>query len=127
MTPQHVMDLHAKSFSWAARFLSPAARCDAAQLYAFARWADDLADEEALDEWTERMGQLQPLERNVPNPGAGSTLGHEVGKMLLSKSVRSKVIRNFMECLIQDANPRCIQTTEELFKLPMVLQGRLGK
>ena len=68
MTPQEVMDRHAKSFSWAARFLMPEARRDAAQLYAFARFADDLADEEALGELAHRMQQLQELENNVLSP-----------------------------------------------------------
>lgn len=127
MTPQHVMDLHAKSFSWAARFLLPVARRDAAQLYAFARMADDLADEEALGEWAERMGQLQALESNVLNPGAGRELGHQVGKMLLSKSVSTEVIRNFMDCLIQDASPRCIQNTEELLQFAYGAAGTVGQ
>ena len=127
MKPQHVMDLHAKSFSWAARFLLPKARRDAAQLYAFARLADDLADEEALGEWAERMGQLQALESNVLNPGAGSELGHQVGKMLLSKSVSTEVVRNFMDCLIQDASPRCIQTTEELLQFAYGAAGTVGQ
>lgn len=48
MTRQAVMDLHAQSFSWASRFLSPAARQDAALLYVFARVADDLMDEQYL-------------------------------------------------------------------------------
>ncbi|MEO8012712.1 MAG: phytoene/squalene synthase family protein [Polaromonas sp.] len=127
MTPQHVMDLHAKSFSWAARFLLPEARRDAAQLYAFARLADDLADEDALGEWAERMAQLQALESNVLNPGAGSELGHQVGKMLRSKSVNTEVVRNFMDCLIQDASPRCIQTTEELLQFAYGAAGTVGQ
>lgn len=127
MTPQNVMDLHAKSFSWAARFLLPEARRDAAQLYAFARLADDLADEEALGPWAERMEQLQALESNVLNPGTGSELGHQVGEMLRSKSVSADVIRNFMECLVQDASPRRIQTTEELLRFAYGAAGTVGQ
>lgn len=127
MTPQHVMDLHAKSFSWAARFLLPEARRDAAQLYAFARLADDLADEEALGQWAERMEKLRELENNVLNPGSGSELGHQVGKMLLLKSVSAEVIRNFMDCLVQDASPRCIQTTEELLRFAYGAAGTVGQ
>jgi phytoene synthase len=124
---QAVMDAHAKSFSWAARFLSPAARRDAAQLYVFARLADDLADEEALGAWDERMAQLQALESSALNPDAGIDLGHRVGKMLLSKGVSAEVIRNFMHCLCQDANPRCIQTTEELLQFAYGAAGTVGQ
>ena len=124
---QAVMDAHARSFSWAARFLLPEARRDAAQLYAFARLADDLADEEALGEWADRMAQLQTLESSALNPGSGIELGHRVGKMLLSKGVSAAVIRNFMDCLSQDANPRCIQTTEELLQFAYGAAGTVGQ
>ena len=124
---QAVMDAHAKSFSWAARFLSREARRDAAQLYVFARLADDLADEETLGEWDERMAQLQALQSSALNPGAGIELGHKVGKMLLSKGVSAEVIRNFMNCLSQDASPRCIQTTEELLQFAYGAAGTVGQ
>lgn len=124
---QAVMDAHAKSFSWAARFLSREARRDAAQLYVFARLADDLADEETLGEWDERMAQLQALQSSALNPDAGIELGHKVGKMLLSKGVSAEVIRNFMNCLSQDAIPRCIQTTEELLQFAYGAAGTVGQ
>ena len=127
MTPQEVMDLHAKSFSWAARFLLPAARRDAAQLYAFARFADDLADEEALGTCAYRMQQLQVLESGVLNPDTGHELAHQVGKMLLSKGVSTDVIRYFMISLSQDAVPRCIQTSEELLQFAYGVAGTVGQ
>lgn len=127
INPQAVMDAHARSFSWAARFLSREARCDAAQLYMFARLADDLADEEALGEWTERMAQLQALESSALNPGTGNALGHRVGKMLLSRGVSAEVIRSFMDGLSQDASPRCIQTTEELLQFAYGVAGTVGQ
>ena len=105
----------------------PEARRDAAQLYAFARLADDLADEEALGEWADRMGQLQALQSNVIDPGTGSELGHRVGKRLRSLNVSTEVIRNFMDCLIQDASPRCIQTTEELLRFAYGAAGTVGQ
>ncbi len=127
MTPQDVMDVHARSFSWAARFLSPEARRDAAQLYVFARLADDLADEESLGELAERMGQLKVLESSALNPDKGNELGHQVGKLLLLKGVSAEVIRHFMSCLSQDAGPRCIQSTEELLQFAYGVAGTVGQ
>ena len=121
------MDAHAKSFSWAARFLLPEARREAAQLYAFARLADDLADEDQLGQWSERMRQLQVLESNVLNPDAGSGFGQQVGKMLYAKGVSADVVRSFMTCLNQDAGPRCIQTTEELLQFAYGVAGTVGQ
>lgn len=119
--------MHAKSFSWAARFLMPAARRDAALLYAFARLADDLADEEALGERAYRMQQLQDLECAVLNPGAGRELGDQVGEMLRAKGVSVDVIRSFMVSLRQDADPRSLQTTEELLQFAYGVAGTVGQ
>ena len=127
MTPQDVMDMHAKSFSWAARFLLPATRQDAALLYVFARLADDLADEEALGPLAERVGQLQELESNALNPDGGEALGHQVGRMLQAKGVSTAVIRNFMGGLEQDTGPRRIQSTEELLHFAYGVAGTVGQ
>lgn len=124
---QAVMDAHAKSFSWAARFLSPEARREAAELYVFARLADDLADEEILGTWEERMTQLQALKSSALAPNAGNELGHRVGKMLLSKGVSAEVIQNFMNGLSQDASPRCIETTDELLQFAYGVAGTVGQ
>lgn len=124
---QAVMDAHAKSFSWAARFLSFSARRDAAQLYVFARLADDLADEEVLGELCDRMVQLQMLQNSALAPSEGNELGHRVGKLLLSKGVSAEVIRSFMDCLRLDASPRCIQTTNELLQFAYGVAGTVGQ
>ena len=126
MTPQDVMDLHAKSFSWAARFLQSATRQDAALLYVFARFADDLADEESLGPLAERIEQLQELENNALTPD-GDALGHQVGRMLQSKGVSAAVISNFMGGLKQDAGPRRIQSTEELLEFAYGVAGTVGQ
>ena len=124
---QAVMDAHAKSFSWAARFLSREARREAAELYVFARLADDLADEEILGKLDERMAQLQALKSSALAPTTGNELGHRVGKMLLSKGVSTEVIQNFMNGLSQDTNPRHIETTEELLQFAYGVAGTVGQ
>jgi len=124
---QAVMDAHAKSFSWAARFLSHDARRQAAQLYVFARLADDLADEEVLGTWDERMAQLQTLKSSALAPTAGNDLGHQVGKMLQSKGVSTEVILNFMDALSHDASPRQVETTEELLQFAYGVAGTVGQ
>jgi phytoene synthase len=45
-----VLQKHARSFSWAAPFLRPDARADAAVVYAFCRLADDTVDEAPSEE-----------------------------------------------------------------------------
>ena len=89
---QAVMDTHAKSFSWAARFLSSAARHDAAQLYAFARLADDLADEEHLGSLPQRMQQLAGLRAKVLQPQGDQTQASDVGRLLSQHGVNPAVM-----------------------------------
>ncbi len=127
MSAQAVMDQHAKSFSWAARFLAPAARRDAAQLYVFARLADDLADEESLGEVAVRMQLLGALRTAVLQPDKGDELGQRVGNLLLGHGVRPEVISSFMDCLVQDAGERHIQTTQELLQFAYGVAGTVGQ
>lgn len=124
---QAVMDAHAKSFSWAAKFLSPAARRDAAQLYAFARLADDLADEEHLGSLPQRMQQLAGLRAKVLAPQSDQTQAGDVGRLLSQHGVNPAVMAYFMDCLVQDTGPRHIQTTQELLQFAYGAAGTVGQ
>lgn len=133
MTPQAVMNHHAKSFSWAARFLSPAARKDAALLYAFARTADDYADEERLGTVAERLQYLADMRSQAaaaesldvaltPAPLAAAT-----GQMLRNYAVPDAVVACFMDSLQTDAEPRTIVSQEELLRFAYGVAGTVGQ
>jgi len=129
---QAVMDQHAKSFSWAAKFLAPRARRDAAQLYAFARLADDLADEEQLGSLAQRMAQLARLRHEVLQSGDNgpdyqTSQGCGVGHMLRRHGVDVGAVATFMDCLSQDSGPRCIATQEELLQFAYGVAGTVGQ
>jgi 15-cis-phytoene synthase len=139
MTPQAVMDHHAKSFSWAARFLSPAARKDAALLYAFARTADDYADEERLGTMPERLQclvdmRVQALAAALPNlaqapdcaPGS-APLASATGQMLRNYAVPDAVLECFMDSLQTDAGPRAIANQQELLRFAYGVAGTVGQ
>jgi 15-cis-phytoene synthase len=139
MTPQAVMDHHAKSFSWAARFLSSAARKDAALLYAFARTADDYADEERLGTVPERLQYLadmrvQALAPGLPNlaqapacaPGS-APLARATGQMLRNYAVPDAVLECFMDSLQTDAGPRAIANQQELLRFAYGVAGTVGQ
>lgn len=127
MNPQAVMDRHAKSFSWAARFLAPAARREAAELYVFARVADDLADEAELGTPAERLYALNELRTAALAPGAGHALGHRAGQLLARHGVQSEVIAYFMDCLQLDSGPRHIQSSQELLQFAYGVAGTVGQ
>jgi 15-cis-phytoene synthase len=125
---QAVMDHHAKSFSWAARFLSASARKDAALLYAFARTADDLADEEHLGTLQERLQSLQTLRTQalqVQQPHA--SLAGQTGDMLRGHGVPDAVLAVLMDSLQADAGPCQIESTEELLKFAYGVAGTVGQ
>ncbi len=125
--PQAIMDAHAKSFSWAARFLSSDARVQAAQLYAFARLMDDLVDEPALGSIDERLAQFDANREQVL--GVAHTIGrsHEVGKMLQALGVDADVLRSFMNALQADARPRHLQSLPDVLGFAYGVAGTVGQ
>lgn len=129
MSPQAVMDHHAKSFSWAAKFLSTSARKDAALLYAFARTADDYADEDRLGSEQERLQYLtnMRLEALSPQLPSESSLANAAGQMLRKYGVPDTVLECFMQSLQADAGSRTIRNQQELLRFAYGVAGTVGQ
>ncbi len=137
MSPQAVMDHHAKSFSWAARFLSPATRNDAALLYAFARAADDYADEERLGTVPERLQCLADMRlQALAAPGtdapadaspSAAPLASATGQMLRNYAVPDTVLECFMDSLQTDAGSRAVGNQQELLRFAYGVAGTVGQ
>lgn len=124
---QAIMDAHAKSFSWAARFLSRDARIQAAKLYAFARLMDDLVDEPELGSLDERMALF--CENRAQVLGASNVQGrsNEVGKMLRGLGVSEFVLQSFLDALHADAASRHLQTLPEVLGFAYGVAGTVGQ
>jgi 15-cis-phytoene synthase len=133
ITPQAVMNHHAKSFSWAARFLNTSARHDAALLYAFARTADDLADEARFGSLLERTELLQMLRRQALQPTRSAQKTHEqavaekTSSMLRRYSVPDAVLATFMDSLQIDASARHIDSTSNMLRFAYGVAGTVGQ
>jgi 15-cis-phytoene synthase len=128
MSPQAVMDHHAKSFSWAARFLSGPARRDAALLYAFARTADDYADEDRLGTMHARLQYLAEMRQQaLATPQGEPSLAHAAGQMLRSHAVPTAVLICFMDSLQADAGPCAIRTRQDLLRFAYGVAGTVGQ
>jgi phytoene synthase len=131
--PQAVMDQHAKSFSWAARLLSAKARRDAALLYAYARAADDFADEIELGSLEQRSRALQEMRSGALRAEAGpkslaeESLAVQTGLMLRNHSIPASVLEKFMDSLQADTNARHIQNTEDLLHFAYGVAGTVGQ
>lgn len=129
-SPQAIMDHHAKSFSWAARFLLSSARRDAALLYAFARTADDFADEErlgSLSERTQQLADMQALALDATTNASTLGLAAHAGAMLRQHGVSMQVLQIFMDSLQEDAGPRHIDNTQDLLRFAYGVAGTVGQ
>lgn len=129
MSPQAVMDHHAKSFSWAARFLSTATRKDAALLYAFARTADDYADEERFGSEPERLKYLTDMRSQALSTASPdkTSLANMAGQMLRKHGVPDAVLGCFMDSLQADAGRRAISNQQELLRFAYGVAGTVGQ
>ena len=131
--PQAVMDQHAKSFSWAARLLGAEARRDAALLYAYARAADDFADEVHLGSLEQRSQALIDMRNCALHAEAGPKLAAEesiavqTGLMLRHHSIPAAVLENFMDSLQADTSARHIQSTADLLHFAYGVAGTVGQ
>lgn len=74
--PELILQHHARSFAWAARFLPRETRHDAAELYAFCRVVDDLADgdDPAMGDATLTAVREALITADTDNPVAGAFL-----------------------------------------------------
>jgi 15-cis-phytoene synthase len=127
------MDQHAKSFSWAARLLSASARRDAALLYAYARAADDFADEEHLGSLEQRSKALQKLRDAalqsvlLASSQSQDSLATQTGLMLRRRGVPAAVLENFMDSLQADTSARQVDSTSELLQFAYGVAGTVGQ
>ena len=130
---QHVLNTHARSFSSAARFLSPEARRSSAILYAFARAADDFSDEESLGTREQRMQMLSALRLAMLRAtesgfvGSSNPTATTVGVLLLKHGVDFCVPLYFLDSLREDSQSRQIQSTDELLRFAHGVAGTVGQ
>ncbi len=125
--PQAIMDAHARSFSWAVRFLDASARKYATQLYAFARWMDDLVDEPSLGSQDERMALFEEHRQQILNHISQAGRSAETGQMLRGLGVDSQVIGSFLDGLQADAQPRHLQSLPEVLSFAYGVAGTVGQ
>jgi 15-cis-phytoene synthase len=125
---QAVMQHHAKSFSWAAWFLSSTTRRDVHLLYAFARAADDLADEPSLGPLPERMAALCQMSATFEAAQAAEPgcLPQAVKTMLDGHGVDAGIVRHFLHSIQADAGPCQVADEPQLLEFAFGVAGTVG-
>jgi 15-cis-phytoene synthase len=124
-----IMRQHAKSFNWAARFLAPSTRDDTRVLYAFARLADDLADEPELGDLPTRLAALADLKQDLCAGAlapSSDKLTFAVARLRQQHALPSGLFDYFLDSLIADAQPRCLRTEDNLLVFAYGVAGTVG-
>lgn len=127
-----VMNTHARSFSSAAMFFTARTRADAALLYAFARAADDLCDEESLGPLAQRMQTFARLglraeQAREDSPSGGDAMASAAGGVLRRHGVHPHVLAHFLQGLRDDTGPRQLQSTDDLLQFAFAVAGTVGQ
>jgi len=133
-----VMNTHARSFSSAALFLTAQTRADASLLYAFARAADDLCDEESLGPLAQRLqtfarlGMRAEQAREDSSSGSASAsasdaMASAAGQVLRRHGVHPHVLVHFLQGLRDDTRPRQLQSTDDLLQFAFAVAGTVGQ
>jgi 15-cis-phytoene synthase len=125
-TARQIMRRHAKSFDWAARFLAPTTRSDTTLLYAFARIADDLADEPGLGSLEHRLASLARLRAGLIAPRSANALASAVAGLCQRHALRASLLDCFLGSLQADAHPRRLHTEQELLAFAYGVAGTVG-
>lgn len=121
-----IMRRHARSFDWAARFLAPSARGDTTLLYAFARIADDLADEPGLGPLADRLASLSELKSGLLDAQGGHAWAAAVAQLRLQHALPASLFECFLDSLRDDAQPRRLQTEQDLLAFAYGVAGTVG-
>ena len=122
----HIMRSHAKSFVWAAQFLAPSTRADTKVLYAFARIADDLADEPSLGPLDQRLAALAALRAELLEPRGIDALAGAVAQLSQRHALPASLFECFLDSLRDDAQPRSLRTEQDLLDFAYGVAGTVG-
>jgi 15-cis-phytoene synthase len=123
---RQIMRRHARSFDWAARFLAPATRADTTLLYAFARIADDLADEPALGPLPQRLQSLAAMRAGLATPHGSDGWASAVSQLRLRHALPFELFDCFLASLQADAQPRQLGTEADLLAFAYGVAGTVG-
>jgi 15-cis-phytoene synthase len=123
---QQIMRKHAKSFDWAARFLAPSTRTQTRLLYAFARIADDLADEPNLGSLNHRLAALTALRADVLGAHSRNELACAVAQLRQEHALPISLFECFIDSLLADTQTRCLHTEQDLLVFAYGVAGTVG-
>ena len=124
MTPYQSLAVNGRSFYWASLFLAPGARNRAAQLYAFCRVLDDLADGDISDGEV----RLSRLQRALNSGHKGSDVPPSEWQPFLQETAFSKpVLSALVDGLVRDAGgSACLDCERDLLRYAYRVAGTVG-
>ena len=124
MRPSQSLAVNGRSFHWASLFLAPGTRDRAAQLYAFCRVLDDLADGDIPD-GAARLTSLQHALH--PDQKYGDAPGSEWHAFLEETAFSKPVLSALVDGLVQDAvGSACLGRERDLLRYAYRVAGTVG-
>jgi 15-cis-phytoene synthase len=109
---QKIMQQHGKTFSLAAKLLTPSSRHAATELYAFARTVDDMIDVEGAKP---NLADLQTLLQKS-----------QTQTIMLQYAIDKLAMQAFLQAQIQDATPCNLQCQQALIDYTYGVAGSIG-
>ena len=128
LSAEAVLARSGRTFHLASRLLPPRMRREAAELYAFCRRMDDLADEETLatlDARHRQLGQMLEVLRADPFSDAAEALGWPVELEMHFAGI-SKIAAKLTESLAADTGARRIADEPALVEYAFGVAGTVG-
>lgn len=124
MRPSQSLAVNGRSFHWASLFLVPGTRDRAAQLYAFCRVLDDLADGDIPD----GVARLTSLQHALhPDQKYGDAPGSEWHAFLEETAFSKPVLSALVDGLVQDAvGSACLASERDLLRYAYRVAGTVG-
>jgi 15-cis-phytoene synthase len=121
-----LMRSRGKTFAWSARALTRNARFDAALLYAFARRADDIADEGNESNLPLRQSELARLIADCERGESADAACRAALAVLQRNDVSPLILAHLLKSLLQDMTPSLLNTEQDLLHYAYGVAGTVG-
>ncbi|MGF1526757.1 MAG: phytoene/squalene synthase family protein [Candidatus Competibacterales bacterium] len=127
-SPRHTLRRHGKSFYWAARFLPLDQAVDAARLYAFCRYVDDLVDlgVDGGGDPHQVRERLAALRRDLARGASDDPTMADLLTLLAERDIDPQVVDTLLLTLEQDLTPLAIADWEQLLRYAYGVASTVG-
>ncbi|MGC6476313.1 MAG: phytoene/squalene synthase family protein [Parvibaculales bacterium] len=122
-SPQEILAKHGKTFNWARSFLGQKAGDNAARLYAFCRYLDDIADGEIEGGYDALLHIKKSLKKKTP---AHDQVVLEFMNFATGIGIDFQVLDALLDGLLEDQNEVLLESRRDLLRYAYKVAGTVG-